>query len=961
MAEVFISYSRKDTGFVERLSEALRSAGRDVWVDVEGIRASEDWKEKIFREIDEANTFLFVVSPDSIQSEIANEEVSRAALNSKRMIPLFHREVADGVIPKSVSRFQGISFSQDSRFDAAVRELLKTLDTDLSWVRAHTRLLIQAQSWDQKRDGSLLLRGRELAEAERMLAKNAASEPSPTKLQSEYVLASRKAATRTQRIVIGAVLLALAVAVALAVVAWLQRNEADRQRQLAKKNEENARDQQHIAEDRKRIADERRQEAERQANIANSRHLASVAVANADERLDLASLLALEAVRMSDTLEARSALQTTYLANPPLLVYLPHQSAVKSVAFSPNGRSLATGSADGTVQLWDVANWKKLGPPLVHGAPVDQLAFSPDGSVLASAGRDVNLWRTKNHSKIGTIRWAENMAFSLDGRTIAAPEGPGKIGLWDVQTVRRIGDLFDLGTKAGIGIMAFSPDGKLLASVAGDNEIRLSDIETRKVIAQTREAHHNVTLALSFIGEGKVLVTGSYDNTIRFWDVAGLQPLGKPVAAGIVHRIASAPNGHNIAVASFSVWTERSSVELWDVANRAQTKVLMQLHPGQANDLAYAPNGKLLAVACDDGSVRIFDLIRTDFLLGPLKGHEDKIWKLAVSRDGRKLASGAADGTVQLWDLHQWKPLPQPLQGHKTIATEVAFAGNDRWLVSGDSEGQVVLWNLDQHPPQPRAFPHPVTRGQAVGVNPAGTLLAIAEYEGAIHLFGLPGGKEMRILSGGKFNPQTIAFGHKGRLLACATSEWNIDFWDITAGKLIGHMPVPGAGVGGIEALVFSPDDTILASGGQDHVVRLWNVANRRQIGEPLHGHGNIVRGVAFSPDGKLLASASWDGTARLWDVATRQPIGSPMKSPQSDFAGNMWDVAFLSPNLLATAHTDGSILVWDINPESWAARVCRLANRNLSPKEWQQYVGSEVPYHRTCPDLPIGEGVKSD
>jgi hypothetical protein len=85
------------------------------------------------------------------------------------------------------------------------------------------------------------------------------------------------------------------------------------------------------------------------------------------------------------------------------------------------------------------------------------------------------------------------------------------------------------------------------------------------------------------------------------------------------------------------------------------------------------------------------------------------------------------------------------------------------------------------------------------------------------------------------------------------------------------------------------------------------------------------------------------------------------MKSPQSDFAGTMWDVAFLSPNLLATAHTDGSILVWDINPESWAARVCRLANRNLSPKEWQQYVGSEVPYHRTCPDLPIGEGVKSD
>src|SRR5271167_1848826 len=102
MADVFVSYSRKDSEFVAKLAAALKTAGRDVWVDVEGIRASEDWKERIFREIDGANTFLFVVSPESLQSEIANEEVSHAALNSKRMIPLFYRGVEGKSIPPSL-------------------------------------------------------------------------------------------------------------------------------------------------------------------------------------------------------------------------------------------------------------------------------------------------------------------------------------------------------------------------------------------------------------------------------------------------------------------------------------------------------------------------------------------------------------------------------------------------------------------------------------------------------------------------------------------------------------------------------------------------------------------------------------------------------------------------------------------------------------------------------------------
>jgi hypothetical protein len=539
--EVFISYSRKDKEFVRRLHEALSRRDREAWIDWEDIRPTEEFMQAIYGAIEGSDTFIFVLTPDSVASITCGHEIAHAAAHNKRMVPIVAREVNADTVPEALAKLNWIFCRDGDDFEKATDTLISALDTDLNWVHAHTRLLMRAIEWNANgKSKSFVLRGEDLRSAEQWLAQaGAEKERQPTALQTEYIIASRKAAARRQRITLGAVTVGLVVAIVLAVAAMFARRDA-------------------VA------ATKRTSEVASRGNVSLARY-SKEGGKNAEALAQLAQALRLNPEnREASGLTAAMLTQVSW--HVPLTDSMRHDAAVHSAQFSPDGQRVVTASWDATARLWDAASGKLIGEAMKHEDMVNSAQFSPDGQrvVTASEDKTARVWDAASGKPIGEAMKHENRVFSAqfspDGQRVVTASIDKTAQLWDAASGKPIGE--PMKHENFVKSAQFSPDGQRVVTASGDNMARLWDAASGKPIGEPMK-HENFVKSAQFSPDGQRVVTASRDNTARLWDAASGKPIGEPMKhEDIVNSALFSPDGQRVVTASID-----KTARLWDSAS----------------------------------------------------------------------------------------------------------------------------------------------------------------------------------------------------------------------------------------------------------------------------------------------------------------------------------------------------------------------------------------------------------
>ncbi|MCF3184736.1 trypsin-like peptidase domain-containing protein [Streptomyces polychromogenes] len=669
-----------------------------------------------------------------------------------------------------------------------------------------------------------------------------------------------------------------------------------------------------------------------QRQEALSRQLAAQSEGLLGVNPDLAALLAVRSYRIDHTAEAVKSLEDS-TGDPLLQVLRGHDGEVSSVAFSPDGRTLASASSDQSVLLWNVTTGKARPALTGHTKGVESVAFSPDGLTLATSSDDktVQLWDVATGRNRATLAGHRDevyaVAFSPDRHTLATGSADNTVRLWDTtaHTTRAT-----LGHMDDVRAVAFSPDGKTLATGSLDGTARLWDMTTLTIRA-TLKGHTDAVNSVAFSPDGKTLATGSYDGTVGLWDTA----TGKGRPSSISHTdavasVAFSPDGKTLATGSYD-----HTVGLWDPETGAPRSTLAG-HTGSVNLVAFSPDGKTLATGGTDKTVRLWDMA-ADAIRPALSGHTDAVNSVAFSPDGKTLATGSTDKTVRLWDAATGENL-RTLKGHKDWVTTVAFSPDGQILASASGDKTVQLWDAATGENLRTLRGHGAAV-QSLAFSPDGSTLATGGDDKTVRLWDTATGKPGNESTAYTDWVYAVAFSPDGHTLAIAGASSTVNgsntvrLWDtltgITHTTLTDHLEA-------VTSVAFSPDGKVIATGSEDHTVRLWNVATGKPL-SPMYGHNYAVNAVAFSPDGRTIATGGDDWDVLLWDATTgkwRQTL------PGHD--GAVLSVAF-SPDgrRLAIAGAYGTVRLRDLDfkPEAAIDHICHAVNRDLTAQERTEFL----------------------
>jgi WD40 repeat protein/serine/threonine protein kinase len=609
---------------------------------------------------------------------------------------------------------------------------------------------------------------------------------------------------------------------------------------------------------------------------------------------------------------------------------LTHCSAVLSVAFSPDGRRIASGGQDGTVKVWDATTGREVHSFQAHQNNVYGVAFSPDGRRFATASWDgsVKVWDAETGHEQFTLfqdpqARAYSVAFGPDGRWVAAgigignPPLPGEVKIWDATTGQ---EFLSLGGHTGfVTCVAFSPDGQRLASASADTTVKVWDAQTGREILTFR-GHNRRIDSVAFSPDGKRLASATSgfrtkaDGEVKIWDAqTGQEALTVRGHIGWINCVAFTPDGRRLASAGLD-----GNVKLWDLTT-GQEALTLRGHNGAVRGVAFSRDGYRLVSAGIDRTVRVWNARPLDGEAGQefltLRGHEGGVRSVTFHPVGRYLASAGDDETVRLWDLQLGRtkdtnPLVQTLPGYTGFVTTVMFSSNGRLLASAGSDGpKLKVWDATTW----KELYADAKAGLVAAFSPDGRYLAAARRDFAVVILDATSGRVIRTLHDHNWAIGAAVFSPDSRRLASGSADGTVRIWDVATGEEIVDLPLRHR----VRSVVFSPDGRLLASAGDDRIVKVWDTTTWKEVqtfrdptggvlslafhkdgrlvawggtdstikigdvktGEILHtlrGHTSWVEGVAFSPDAEWIASASLDGTIKLWRVPPVAAVPGP-------------------------------------------------------------------------------------